>query len=188
MNESALNGGTGLWASGGGASTVYAQPSWQADVNGARAANGMRAVPDVALPAADHDGYFMVENGSNFIVSGTSVAAPAFAGLMALVVNKQGGAGQGNANARLYAMAGAATDPFHATPSGNNSVPGVTGFVADGAEYNRATGLGSVDGALLVNGWGANVKTGPITPPRNGCSRFSLLPTQCRPTPRTLLP
>ena len=183
-NESALNGGTGLWASGGGASTVYAQPTWQAEANGAGSANGMRAVPDVALSAADHDGYFMVENGSNWIVSGTSAASPAFAGVMALVVDKRGGAGQGNANARLYAMAGAAADPFHATPSGNNSVPGVTGFTADGAEYNLATGLGSVDGALLVNGWGANVKTGPITPPKNGCLRFTLLPTRCRPTPR----
>ena len=30
-NESALDGGTGLWASGGGASAVYAQPAWQAE-------------------------------------------------------------------------------------------------------------------------------------------------------------
>ncbi len=187
-NESALNGGTGLWASCGGASTVYAQPAWQAEANGAGAANGMRAVPDVALSAADHDGYFMVENGSNWIVSGTSVASPAFAGVMALVVDKQKGAKQGNANARLYALAGAGADPFHATRSGNNSVPGVTGFTADGAEYNLATGLGSVDGALLVNGWGPNVESGPIAAPRNGCSRFSLLPTHCRPTPRALLP
>jgi subtilase family serine protease len=186
-NESALDGGTGLWASGGGASTVYAQPAWQADVNGASAANGMRAVPDVALSAADHDGYFMVENGSNWIVSGTSVASPAFAGVMALVVSKQNGAKQGNANARLYALAAAAADPFHATPSGNNSVPGVAGFTADGAEYNMATGLGSVDGELLVNGWGADVGTVPITPPQNGCSRFSLLPTRCRLKPRTPL-
>ncbi len=183
-NESALNGGTGLWASGGGASTVYAQPTWQAEVSGAGAANGMRAVPDVALSAADHDGYFMVENGSYWVVSGTSVASPAFAGVMALVVNKQGGAGQGNANARLYALAGAAANPFHATPSGNNSVPGVTGFTADGAEYNLATGLGSVDAALLVNGWSVNVKTAPIAPPRSGCLRFGLLPARCRPTPR----
>lgn len=185
-NESALDGGVGLWASGGGASTVYAQPAWQAEVNGAGAANGMRAVPDVALSVADHDGYFMVENGSYWIVSGTSVASPALAGVMALVVNKQNGAKQGNANLRLYALAGAAADLFHATPSGNNSVPGAAGFAAAGVEYNLATGLGSVDGALLVNGWGANVKTGPITPPKNSCSRFSLLPARCRPTPRML--
>jgi subtilase family serine protease len=184
-NESALDGGTGLWASGGGASRVYTQPAWQAEVNGAGEANRMRAVPDVALSAADHDGYFMVENGSYRIVSGTSVASPAFASVIALAVSKQNGAKQGNVNARLYALAGAAADPFHVTPGGNNSVPGVPGFAAYGAEYNMTTGLGSVDGALLVNGWGAEAGTSPVNPPQNGCSRFSLLPTRCRPTLRT---
>jgi pseudomonalisin len=153
-NESGVNGGTGLWASGGGASAVYAQPAWQAEASGASAANGMRAVPDVALSAADHDGYMTVENGSYVIVSGTSVTAPAFAGIMALVVEGQGGKAQGSANPELYALAGAERGMFHATPAGNNSVPGVEGFTASGAEYNLATGLGSVDGAALVNGWG----------------------------------
>jgi hypothetical protein len=32
-------------------------------------------------------------------------------------------------------------------------VPGVAGFTAAGATYNLATGLGSVDAALLVNNW-----------------------------------
>jgi pseudomonalisin len=155
-NESALNGGAGLWASGGGASVVYAQPAWQADVNGAGAANGMRAVPDVALSAADHDGYFLFENNSYWIVSGTSVAAPSFAGVMALVVDSQHGAAQGNANPGLYSLVSSASNPFHPTPSGNNNVPGVAGFMANNAAYNLATGLGSVDGALLVNGWGSN--------------------------------
>jgi len=186
-NESALNGGTGLWASGGGVSAVYVQPVWQAQASGGGAANGMRGVPDLALSAADHGGYFMVENGSNFIVSGTSVTAPAFAGVMALVVAKRGGAAQGNANPGLYALAQGNVDPFHPTPSGDNSVPGAAGFTADGAIYNLATGLGSVDGALLVDNWGVETKSVPIAP-RKGCSGFSLLPARCRPTPRTLLP
>jgi subtilase family serine protease len=152
-NESASNGGTGLWASGGGASVVYPQPSWQADVDGAAAANGMRGVPDVALASADHDGYFVVENGSFWIASGTSAAAPSFAGVMALVAESQHGAPQGNANPRLYALANSTDDPFHPTPSGDNTVPGVAGFTATGATYNLATGLGSVDASLLVNNW-----------------------------------
>jgi len=154
-NESALNSGTGLWASGGGASVVYAQPPWQKAVIGTSAANGMRAVPDVAGTAAAHDGYVIYENGSYYVVSGTSAASPSFAGVMALVVEPQGGTGVGNANAGLYSLLNSAHNPFHATPSGNNSVPGVTGFTASGAEYDLATGLGSVDGALLVDGWGA---------------------------------
>lgn len=154
-NESAANGGAGLWASGGGVSTVYAQPAWQAGVSGAGEANGMRAVPDVSLAAADHDGYVVAENGSYWIVSGTSVATPSFAGIMALVIEKMGGTGLGNANVGLYPLVNASHNPFHATPSGNNSVPGVVGYAASGTAYNLATGLGSVDGAVLVNSWGS---------------------------------
>jgi len=152
-NESGANGGTGLWASGGGASQVYAQPAWQAEVSGAGAANGMRAVPDVALSAANHDGYMVYENGSYWIVSGTSAASPSFAGVMALVAEEMGGSGLGSVNAELYSLVNAERNPFHSTPAGNNSVPGVAGFWANGAAYNLATGLGSVDGAVLAGSW-----------------------------------
>jgi len=154
-NESASDGGSGLWSSGGGASAVYAQPSWQKGVAGASLSNGMRAVPDVALSAAGHDGYIIVEDGSYWVISGTSAASPSFAGVMALVVQAQSGKGQGNANTSLYPLLSASKNPFHATPSGNNTVPGVSGFTANGAAYNLATGLGSVDGAVLVSDWGA---------------------------------
>jgi pseudomonalisin len=151
-NESARNGGSGLWSSGGGVSEVYTQPSWQRRISGA-SNNGMRAVPDVALTAAGHDGYLISENGSWYVVSGTSAASPSFAGIMSVVVEKQGGVGQGDANPALYGMLAASENPFHATPSGSNSVPGVNGFSASGAAYNLATGLGSVDANVLVSGW-----------------------------------
>jgi hypothetical protein len=61
----------------------------------------------------------------------------------------------------LYALANAAPDAFHPTPSGNNSVPGVAGFWASGAAYNLATGLGSVDGAALVGNWGVGTREAP---------------------------
>ncbi len=154
-NESASDGGSGLWSSGGGVSLVYPQPSFQKGVSGTSAANGMRAVPDVAMSAAGHDGYIIVEDGSYWIIAGTSAASPSFAGVMALVVQSKGGTGQGNANAGLYPLVNATHNPFHATPSGNNSVPGVTGFTASGNTYNLATGLGSVDGAVLVSEWGS---------------------------------
>ncbi len=139
---------------------VYAEPTWQKTVSGTSAAGGMRAVPDVAMAAAGHDGYIMVENGSFWVVSGTSAASPTFAGVMALVVQAKGGTGQGNANAGLYPLVNATHNPFHATPSGNNSVPGVMGYTAGGGTYNLATGLGSVDGALLVSAWGGGTNTG----------------------------
>jgi pseudomonalisin len=158
-NESATKGGSGLWASGGGTSLYYSQPAWQRGVSGAGAANGMRAVPDVAISASAHDGYIIIENGGYYVISGTSAASPSFAGVMALVDQSKGGVGQGNANPSLYALLNASRTPFHATPSGNNNVPGVTGFTASGAAYNLATGLGSVDGSVLVAEWGNGSST-----------------------------
>jgi pseudomonalisin len=151
-NESASDGGSGLWAGGGGVSKVYSQPTWQAGVPGANS-NGMRAVPDVSLTAASHDGYLICEHGSFYVIAGTSAASPAFAGIMAIVDQAKGS--QGNANPTLYSMLAASSNPFHATPTGNNSVPGVTGFTASGASYNLATGLGSVNAETLVTAWPA---------------------------------
>jgi pseudomonalisin len=158
-NESGTKGGSGLWASGGGASLYFSQPAWQKGISGAGAANGMRAVPDVAMSAAAHDGYIIVENKNYYIISGTSAASPSFAGIMALVVQTRGGVGLGNANPPLYALLNASRSPFHPTPSGNNSVPGVTGFTASSAPYNLGTGLGSVDGAALAAAWGGGSKS-----------------------------
>jgi len=151
-NESDEDNGSGLWSSGGGISEIYPQPAWQKGIPGANS-DGMRGVPDVALSAASHDGYLICESGSWYVVAGTSAASPSFAAIMALVVEKQAGAGQGSANPTLYGFLDAGASPFHPTPSGNNTVPGVTGFIASGAAYNLATGLGSVDANQLIDRW-----------------------------------
>ena len=152
-NESGSASGSGLWATGGGASHNYSKPSWQ--TGRGVPADTHRDVPDVALASASHDGYLFNMGGSSYAGSGTSVAAPAFAGLMALVVGRQG-ARQGNANKSFYTLAAnqAHGGPavFHDITSGNNTVPGVTGSSA-GAGYDAVTGLGSVDANLLVNAW-----------------------------------
>lgn len=158
-NESSSNSGSGLWASGGGVSQAYAQPSWQQGVVSASDAGGMRTVPDVSLTAASHDGYIIVENGSYWVAAGTSAAAPSMAGIMALVVQSQNGVGQGNANSVLYALSQGKSSPFHATPTGSNGVTGVAGYKASGATYNLATGLGSVDAGLLLSAWGSSSNT-----------------------------
>ena len=168
-NESgSVSGGSALWSSGGGASTVFTQPSWQTGVG--VPSNGRRNVPDVSLAAASHDGYLVYSSDNTtstrtrYVFGGTSAAAPSFAGLMALV-NQKAGARQGNANPRFYQLAALQANGgpgyFHAIQGGNNSVPGVTGFTATpGAVtpvYNQATGLGSVDGSVLVNQWAATL-------------------------------
>ncbi|MCM0082475.1 S53 family peptidase [Geomonas sp. Red32] len=162
-NESGtVSGGSGLWATGGGVSRVYAKPSWQAAPGVPQ--DGKRDVPDVALTAAAHDGYLIYSNGSLGAVGGTSASSPSFAGLMALVVQKSGR--QGNANPQLYVLgnnqyAAGGAKVFHDVTSSNNSVPGVSGY-ASGTGYDLATGLGSVDAAALVGNWGATtVKAQP---------------------------
>ena len=163
-NESASNGGSDLWATGGGASAYYSKPSWQSGPG--VPADSRRDVPDVALTTAGHDGYLVDILGSYYIISGTSAASPSFAGLMALV-NQKTGARQGNINTTLYPLAALAVSGgapvFHSITGGNNTVPGVTGFTA-GPHYNQATGLGSPDAFLLVNHW-TDATTGP--PPSN---------------------
>ena len=145
--------GAGLWASGGGASAVYAKPAWQAGTG--VPVDGKRDVPDVALSAAGHDGYLIYQEGGLYVVGGTSASAPSFAGVMALVV-QHAAARQGNANTVFYSLAGkqraSGASVFHDVIKGNNSVPGQAGFTAT-AGYDQATGLGSVDGSVLVNHW-----------------------------------
>ena len=153
-NQSGIvTGGSGLWSSGGGASSLYSKPSWQSGTG--VPADGRRDVPDVALTAAGHDAYLVCLNGQYYGVMGTSAATPSFAGVMAMVVERQN-ARQGNANPVLYGLrsrqAAGLSAVFHEMTGGNNSVPGQAGYSA-GAGYNLVTGLGSVDANNLVNAW-----------------------------------
>jgi pseudomonalisin len=145
--------GAGLWSSGGGASAVYAKPSWQTGTG--VPSDGKRDVPDVSLTAAGHDGYLIYQNGGLYVVGGTSAASPSFAGVMALVV-EHATVRQGNANTTFYSLGNkqrtGGASVFHDITSGNNSVPGQTGFNAT-VGYDQATGLGSIDAAALVNHW-----------------------------------
>ncbi len=151
-NESGhVSGGSDLWSSGGGVSTVYSKPAFQS-AKGVPA-DGKRDVPDVAFTAAGHDGYLVATEGQFIIVSGTSAASPSCASVMALVVQKKK-ARQGNANTRFYALGKAqynsgGTAVFHDVKTGNNTVPGVTGFSAT-TGYDQATGLGSANVDTLV--------------------------------------
>ena len=152
-NESGSNGGSELWAGGGGASAYYSKPSWQSGPG--VPADSRRDVPDISLSAATHDGYLVDILGGLYLIGGTSCASPSFAGIMALV-NQKTGERQGNVNTTLYPLASAqdsgGAQVFHAISGGNNTVPGVTGFTA-AAHYNQATGLGSPDVFMLMNHW-----------------------------------
>jgi subtilase family serine protease len=166
--ESELLGGT-IAATGGGVSSVYKKPAWQAGPGVPN--DGARDVPDIALAASNgHDPYIIVTEGAVGGVGGTSAAAPSFAGMIAvlnqyLVQNKvQTKPGVGNINPKLYSMAAGSTSGiFHDVTTGDNIVPclagtancanGQLGYTA-GVGYDLVTGLGSVDAYNLITAWG----------------------------------
>ncbi len=165
-NES--GGGAGLASTGGGASILYSKPAWQAGPG--VPADGKRDIPDVALSAANHDGYEVFQADAFFglidpiVVGGTSASTPSFAGLMALVLQKTGSR-VGNANPTFYAMANSqyanhGVAAFHDVTVGNNSVPGQTGFNA-GRGYDQTTGVGTADAFTLVTQWGQTPSGSP---------------------------
>ena len=108
--------------------------------------------------------------GDLTVAGGTSFATPIFAGMIALINQKQDWtAGQGNANPTLYKLAsnaGTYSSAFHDVTSGNNNCTAgatycgttTTGFAA-GTGYDPVTGLGSVDLANLAGVWPTNATT-----------------------------
>ncbi len=164
-NTSALAGSP--HGSGGGASLLYAKPAWQAGPGVPD--DHARDVPDVSFPASGaHDPYQVFYGGALIFIGGTSAAAPAFAGVLALLnqyLAMRGIAsapGLGNINPGLYRLAQTLPGAFHDITSGDNIVPcvigtpdcatGSFGFAA-GPGYDRATGLGSIDVFNFVTGW-----------------------------------
>ncbi|HUJ72983.1 MAG TPA: protease pro-enzyme activation domain-containing protein [Verrucomicrobiae bacterium] len=143
-------------ASGGGISTTYLIPSWQADIDlgSSKGSTTRRNVPDVAMTA---DNIFVIYNkGSMTSVGGTSCSAPLWAGFAALV-NQQAVSNQqpsvGFINPAIYAIGTGSTYTvcFHDIKTGNNETfysptkfSAVTG-------YDLCTGWGTPTGSNLVN-------------------------------------
>ncbi|HEX3880660.1 MAG TPA: protease pro-enzyme activation domain-containing protein [Bryobacteraceae bacterium] len=162
-----------LAGGGGGASVFFSRPGWQTGPG--VPSDAYRHVPDVSFSAsADHDGYYVYTGGSANYFGGTSVAAPTMAGVAALlnhylVTNgnlKQ--AGLGNINPTLYRLGQTAPNVFHDVASGNNSMPcaggspncsGATEGFDAAANYDQASGWGSVDVNALVHQWSNSAPT-----------------------------
>jgi subtilase family serine protease len=113
------------YGGGGGASALFAQPSYQQGVVSkttsdtlpdATAAPGpMRVTPDVSMDADPTTGFLMgmtqqlPDGGYGYAesaVGGTSLASPLFAGLEADAIQAQHGVATGFANPAIYALAG----------------------------------------------------------------------------------
>jgi hypothetical protein len=142
-------------ASGGGISAKYSIPSWQQSVSmyANHGSTTMRNIPDVALTAANV--YTPVGSQDN-TATGTSCAAPLWAGFIALV-NQQakanGDSTVGFINPAIYKLAGNSsyTNYFHDITSGNNEWPGSPNQFYAVSGYDLCTGLGTPTGQALIN-------------------------------------
>ncbi len=133
---------------GGGFSERFATPSWQ-DVAGSSASRygvpAGRGVPDVA--AQQSPGYFVVMDGVELAMGGTSAVAPVWAALTARI-NQQLGTPIGFCAPLLYRRSPGAL--FRPIIKGSNDR-----FHA-GAPWNPCTGLGVPIGTAIANEVGAS--------------------------------
>ena len=140
----------GFIGSGGGLSLYEPEPTYQQGVQ----STGSRTTPDVSLVADPATGAWIADpynltGGDPFeVVGGTSLSAPAWAGLLALVNQRRvaesestlNGTGPTETQQALYSLPQA---DYNVISTGNN------GYSAD-AGYNLVTGLGTPVANLLV--------------------------------------
>jgi kumamolisin len=146
--EVVWNDGSSGGASGGGVSSFFALPAWQAGLNAKRADGTTaqlpkRGVPDVCGDADPETGYQVRVDGQDTVYGGTSAVAPLWAGLLARI-NQKTGKPAGFINPQLYKNTAALRD----ITSGNN------GDFAAANGWDGCTGLGSPNGSAVAKALG----------------------------------
>lgn len=157
----------GWIAAGGGYSHVFDRPAYQDTLPaGSTAIDSMRGVPDVASEASATTGPLVYDSngslatdtnaggshGGWFIIGGTSVACPQWAGMVA-VANQINGGGLGLINPGLYKIGADSTryanDFFDVTTGNNQTDPSIPGYPAT-TGWDPVTGLGTPNAANLL--------------------------------------
>ena len=177
--------------SGGGYSRYEPEPSYQESVQ----TTGQRSTPDVAFDADPNTGVEVYETpptgqgwgqstpqGSWEVVGGTSLGAPAWAAIIAIVDQGRALAGAGSltgATQTLPALYGLSSTDFHSVsspptrsgggngggfPWGGFGGSGSGGTPTTGATANTYTGLGSPNGPSLIKDLVATTVTSTPTP------------------------
>src|SRR5215472_2529122 len=188
----APNGSLNIVGGSGGQSSIYSKPKWQMGVAG-MPNDSHRDQPDVSLFASagfDGTGYIVCQSDQTIsgvptcnlntstgtldfgVIGGTSASAPAFAGIMALVNQKQSTSTnpaprQGNANYVLYALANkagasctssateASTCIFNDVTKGNSFLPtglpgvGTNSVPCQGGSLNCSVSVAGSNGVLV---------------------------------------
>ncbi len=157
--------------SSGGISSVYAIPDWQQgiDMSLNQGSTSMRNTPDVAMVA---DNVLVVaDQGQNVTLSGTSIAAPLWAGLTALVNQRAASQGKppvGFLNPSLYTIGKGSGYPsaFHDITTGSNFSTNSPSLFSAVPGYDLCTGWGTPNGNNLIEALPQSSTAGlVVTPP-----------------------
>ncbi len=136
-------------ASGGGVSSYFPLPDYQANANVPVEIDTKfkgRGVPDVAADADPNTGYNVLVDGQQLVIGGTSAVAPLMAGLIALV-NEQNKNAAGFIHPTIYSNPSLCRD----ITSGNNKTTSKhTGYTA-GPGWDACTGLGVLSDLKSAN-------------------------------------
>ncbi|MDQ2840961.1 MAG: S53 family peptidase [Acidobacteriota bacterium] len=146
QSETVWNDGTAGGASGGGVSSHFSKPHYQASIavpkpTGTVNTTG-RGVPDVAGVADPETGFQVFVDGQASVVGGTSAVAPLWAGLIALC-NEQLGTNLGWLNSKLYGTVTQHKALHDITSGTNGSYHALIG-------WDCCTGLGTPNGTALL--------------------------------------
>jgi kumamolisin len=150
--ESVWNDGASGGGTGGGISEFFPVPQYQtgSSIHLPKSLNPGgaigRGVPDVAGDADPVTGYNVRVDGIDSVIGGTSAVAPLWAGLTALI-NESLGRSAGFLNPFLYTVPSA----LHDVTNGNNDTTGQVGGYPAGPGWDACTGLGTPDGAAVLN-------------------------------------
>ena len=129
-----------LHGTGGGVSSLFERPQWQEQLDVGKGAD-RRLTPDVSAVGDPETGVKFVFQQSIYAAGGTSLSAPLWAGMAAVLnqyLNENGGRPLGDLNPLLYEVAqGAGLPAFRAVPQGANAVD------RSAPGYDLVTGLGT---------------------------------------------
>ena len=138
------------WAcSGGGASTYFAKPTWQAGPG--VPSSKKRDIPDIAFDADGNTGQDTYYQGAWYTGYGTSYGAPNMAGYWALVLEALKGKRTGNVAPLFYKLGASSsyTTDMHDVTSGSNGCSIASGYKAT-KNWDYTTGWGSINGTSAL--------------------------------------
>jgi len=146
-SETVWNDGPTGGATGGGVSTAFALPRWQATAGVPANPAGApgRGVPDVAGNADPATGYQVLIDGQQTVIGGTSAVAPLWAALVARFAQSLGKS-FGLIQQQLYG----GVQPGTPATGLRDITGGTNGAYAAGPGWDACTGLGVPDGTALL--------------------------------------